>query len=158
MDLVSPWHVEFSLSSFWTWYLLGWRDVFLVCLFYHPHGSSLDVFNWKWFLCFLILLIFLLFCEFRRNSYLLWSWRAVFIWECPCIACIILIFLVWQLFLVWMPATCFPQWSWLFFLWEWVWLMLWWQEPALDIEQGLLFALWLSQPYWGQDNYPQLFE
>lgn len=25
-------------------------------------------------------------------------------------------------------------------------MVLWWPEPALDIEQGLLFALWLSLP------------
>ena len=30
-------------------------------------------------------------------------------WECPCLACIALIFLVRQLFLVWIPAACFPQ-------------------------------------------------
>ena len=30
-------------------------------------------FNCEWFLCFFILLIFILLCEFRINSYLLWS-------------------------------------------------------------------------------------
>ena len=32
------------------------------------------------------------------------------------------------------------------FPWEWVWLMWKCAEPALDVGQGLLFALWLSQP------------
>ena len=31
-----------------------------------------------------------------------------------------------------------------------IWLVWWWQKPTLDIEQGLLFALWLSQSCWGQ--------
>lgn len=30
--------------------------------------------------------IFLWLYEFRINSFLLWFWRAVFMWECPCIA------------------------------------------------------------------------
>lgn len=29
--------------------------------------------SWEWFFCVFILLIFLLFCKFRRNNYLLWS-------------------------------------------------------------------------------------
>ena len=44
-------------------------------------GESLDLI-WEWFLCF-VLLIFLLLYGFRRNSYLLWSWRAPFMWESP---------------------------------------------------------------------------
>ena len=32
--------------------------------------------------------------------------------------------------------------------------MLWWPEPALDIEQGLSFALWLSLPCQGQGLFP----
>ena len=36
-------------------------------------------FNWGWFSCFFILLMFFLLHEFRRNNYLLWSWRAIFI-------------------------------------------------------------------------------
>ena len=36
-------------------------------------------FNWGWFFCFFILLIFFLLHEFRRNNYLLWPWRAIFV-------------------------------------------------------------------------------
>ena len=61
-----------------------------------------------------------------------------------------IIFLVRGLILVWMPATSFliilviiPLMG--------MWLVLWWPKTALDIEQGLLFALWLSQPCLGQD-------
>ena len=31
-----------------------------------------------------------------------------------------------------------------------------WQKPALHVQQGLLFALWLSQPCWGTRSAPQL--
>ena len=31
-----------------------------------------------------------------------------------------------------------------------MWLVFWWPVPALDIEQGLLFAIWLSLPVMGQ--------
>ena len=64
-------------------------------------------FNWESFFCFFILLIFLLLYEFRRNNYLLWSQRAVFICKHPSVACLNLIFLVWWLLLVWMPAMSF---------------------------------------------------
>ena len=33
-------------------------------------------------------------------------------------------------------------------------LVLCWPEPPLAVGWGLLFALWLSQPFWGQDLLP----
>ena len=45
-------------------------------------------FHWEQFLCFSILLNFLCLCEFRRKSYLLWSWKVVFLWEYPCVDCV----------------------------------------------------------------------
>ena len=42
--------------------------------------------------------------EFRKNSYLLWSWRSVFMWGHPCVACVGLTFWVWGLFWCgWLP-------------------------------------------------------
>ena len=35
-----------------------------------PSGEFSCSFIWEWFLCYFILLIFFLFCEFRENSYL----------------------------------------------------------------------------------------
>ena len=80
-------------------------------------------FNWKWFICFFILLIFFLSYEFRRNSYLLWSWKAVSIWECPFAASMSLIFLAQGLFLVWLPAVSFLSVCWQLSSWQGVWLM-----------------------------------
>ena len=57
-----------------------------------PSGEFSWPFNWEWLLRFFILLVFLFFCEFRRNSYQLWSWRAVFVWACSCLACTGLMF------------------------------------------------------------------
>ena len=57
-----------------------------------------------------------------------------------------LIFLVWGLFLIWVTAMSFFSVCWLLSPWLLVWLVLWWPEPAPDIEQGLLFALWLWEP------------
>lgn len=49
----------------------------------------------------------------------------------------------------------FPQCVlWSLSLWYRVWLVLWWLEPALDVEQGFLFSLWLLQPYLGQSQFP----
>ena len=56
--------------------------------------------HWEWSLCFVILLIFFWLFEFRENSYLLCAWRTIFMWKYPCVACVILIFLVQGLFLV----------------------------------------------------------
>ena len=107
-------------------------------------------FNLEWFLCFFILLIFLWLYEFRRNSYLLRSWRAVFVWQHPCVASVSLIFLVLWLFLVWMPALCFLSVCWPLSPWEWVWLVVWWPEPVLDVEWGLLFVCGCHNPLRGR--------
>ena len=74
-------------------------------------------FNWEWFLCFFTVLIFLLLCEFRRKNYLLWSLRAIYMWEPPCVACVGLIFLVQGLFIVWMPIAYFLSVCWLLSPW-----------------------------------------
>ena len=66
-------------------------------------------FNWEWFLCFFILLIFLWIYEFRKSSYLLWIWRDVFMWECPCVGSMSL----GGLFLVWMSVMTFLSVWWL---------------------------------------------
>ena len=50
--------------------------------------------------------------EFRRNNYLLWSLRAIFMLECSCVACMGLIFLVWGPFEVWIPVTFFLSVCW----------------------------------------------
>ena len=49
-------------------------------------------YNWEWFPCFFILLIFLLLSEFMKSSYLLWSGRAICLWEQSCVACVGLVF------------------------------------------------------------------
>ena len=67
-------------------------------------------FNWEWFLFF----FFLLLCVFRRNSYLLWFWRAVYMWGRPCVAPVGFIYLVPGLFLVWIPVSSFLSVCWLF--------------------------------------------
>lgn len=106
-------------------------------------------FNWK---CFFILLLFLWLSVFRSNSYLLWCWRAVLMWEHPCVACVCLLVL---LCLVWMPATSFFCVCWLLSpYWQAVCLVVWRPESALDVDQGLLFALWFSHPCWGPDLLP----
>ena len=113
-------------------------------------------FSWEWFLFFFILLIRLWLYKVRRNRYLLWSWWSIFNVgishkKHPCVGCMNLIFLVWGLFLIWVPAMSFLSVCWLLSPWLLVSLVLWWPEPTLDIEQGLLFALWLSEPclVWG---------
>ena len=111
-------------------------------------------FNWKSFFCSFILLIFPWLYEFRRNNYLLWLWMAIFMWEHFFVACMGLIFLVQGLFLVWMPASCFLSVCWMLSSWWGVLLVLWWPQPALDVEQGLFFAIWLSQPFQGQGLLP----
>lgn len=58
------------------------------------------------------------------------------------------------LFLVWVAATSFLHVCWLWPPWLGVWLVPWWPEPALGVERGLLFALWLSQPCWGLGLLP----
>lgn len=54
---------------------------------------------------YFILLLFLLLCDFRKNNYLLCSYRAVYVLEDICVACLSLVFLPQGLFLVLMPAT-----------------------------------------------------
>ena len=61
-----------------------------------PSGEFSWSFNWEWFLCFFILLVFLLPCELRRNNFLLESWRAFYTQEHPCIACVVLIIFFWH--------------------------------------------------------------
>ena len=52
-------------------------------------------------------------------------------------------------------ASClFPQHLLAITPWEEVWLVFWWSEPALDIEQGLLFAMWLSLLCHGPGMFP----
>ena len=62
-----------------------------------------------------------------------------------------LISLMPMLFLVWMTAASFLNVSWIFSPGYAVWRVLWWSAPALHVKQCLLFSLWLSQPYQGQD-------
>ena len=103
------------ITLFWTQGLVDWKGLFHcffqgIFLFFYWGTSSPS-------------LIFLYFSdsELRKNSYLLWSWRAVFIWESNILnililininilifACLSLIFLVQGLFLVWMLAMSFP--------------------------------------------------
>ena len=49
-------------------------------------------------------------------------------------------------YLVWMSTTSFCTVCWLLSHWYSVWLVLWWPQPALIIEQGLPFVLWLPLP------------
>ena len=79
-------------------------------------------------------------------------------WDHLCIACMGLICLVWGLFLVWRHAASFLSVCWPLSPWEGVWLVLWWPELALDIEWGLLFALWLSLPCEGQSLLPSCWD
>ena len=79
----------FSLSPFWNQCLLDWRGL-LYCLSFQ--GNALGFL--PGFLCFFILLLFLLLCEFRRNNYLLRSGRTVSMWRHPCVTCVGLIYLV----------------------------------------------------------------
>ena len=64
-------------------FLLYYASVLLlliyVNLFCFSSAKLAWSFNWGWFFCFFILLIFFLLHEFRRNSYLLWPWRAIFV-------------------------------------------------------------------------------
>ena len=64
-------------------------------------------FHWEQFLCFSILLNFLCLCEFRRKSYLLWSWRVGFMWEYPCVDCVNPVSLVQGRVWMCMPAMSF---------------------------------------------------
>ena len=76
---------------------------FIVCSF----RVFLLVFYLGVVFCFFILLIFLRLCKFMGNSYLLWPWSVVFMWEYPYITFLSLTFLVWGMFLVSLPATFF---------------------------------------------------
>ena len=92
----------FSLSPFWNQCLLDWSGL-LYCLSFQ--GNALGFL--PGFLCFFILLLFLLLCEFRRNNYRLRSGRTISMWRHPCVTCVGLIYLVQGLLLVWMSVTSF---------------------------------------------------
>jgi len=87
--------------------VLDWWDLFHCSL-----GECSWSFNWEFF-CVFILLVFLLLCEFRRNSYLL-GLRGLFI----CVACMGLICVVWGLFLVLMPVASFLNVCWSLSAWQ----------------------------------------
>ena len=81
-------------------------------------GEFSRSYNWEWFPCFFILLMFLLPSEFMKSSYLLWSWKGHLpVGALLCGLCGFSIFLVQGLFSVWMPvassqpvlATMMPQ-------------------------------------------------
>ena len=91
--------------------------------------------------------------NWEEFSYLLWSRRAVFMWESSCVACKSLMFLAWVLFLALVPATsflgvCCPL--------KGMWLVSWWIQPALDVECGLLFVVFMALV--GENSAPQLLE
>ena len=94
----------FSLSPFWILSLLDWRGLFQ-CLFFQ--GNSLDLLIGSGsFASSFCLSLFLY--DFRRNNFLLWSWRAISMWERPCVACVGLMFFdVSAVFLACLPAASF---------------------------------------------------
>ena len=79
-----------------------------------------------------------------------WGPKELFLCVWPCVSFLRLTFLVWGLFLIWMPATSFLSVCWSLSPWWGVWLLLWLSEPALDVGLCLLFALWLLQPCEGK--------
>ena len=87
------------------------------------------------------------------ESYLLWSWRAVFMWGHPCVACMSLMVLMWGLFIVWTHSSAFLSVCWLLLSWRGM-IDIAVTTAALYVEWGLPFALWLSHPCPGQSLFP----
>ena len=66
------------------------------CWFFQGDSTDLLIGNVSSVSSFLFILLLLY--EFRRNNYLPWAWRAIFMWEYPRVICVGLIFLVQGLF------------------------------------------------------------
>ena len=86
------------ITMFW---ILWWILNFYFMTFSGVFSCS---FSWVWFL-FLILCLY----EFRWNSYLLWSWRGVLMWEHPCVDSLSSVPLVGGPHLMRTPITSFPR-------------------------------------------------
>ena len=111
--------VRLGIKPMSSWFLVGlisaepwWEPLFSIfiaslfgiCLTIELGDFSYS-FNWEWFFCFFILLRFLWHYEFKRNSCLLWFWRAVFMLKHFHVPCGNPVFSVQGLFWVWMPAV-----------------------------------------------------
>ena len=140
----------FLLPPFWTQGLVEWRGPFHSLFFQRISLVLLIVTNSS------TSSLYLYFSDstILGKTYLLWSWRPAFMWKQPYVDCVSPIFLVWGLFLLWMLARSFPQGVLILIPFIGVLMALWWLEPALNFEWGLLFALWLSQPCQGQGLLP----
>ena len=112
-------------------------------------------FNWEYFLCFCIILIFLY--EFRRHIHLLRSCRTDFMLKFLCVEHLSWILLVWGVDLVWVPATsprrvCWP----LSPIKQCVFGTVL-SRTCTKLRHVLLFDLWLSYLFQGQAA-PQFLE
>ena len=107
--------LTFLSPHFWTWSVVDWWGLFHYLFF---QGISLVLSTGSRLFCLFILFKFFCLYEFRRNSYLFWFWRSVFMWEHLCIA-VCPIFSIWGLILVWMSAISFLGLCWTLSPW-WV--------------------------------------